>query len=127
MTMTAATKALVVALISVIVCPLLLLIEVVTFVLVGMGTYEDANPLPSNIASVVAVILMGAVIVALPVTAFIKGTKARNAIRSSDTFVAGASKALASQVIAGIVTAGVVIAQIYLVLLGSGVCSLDGC
>jgi hypothetical protein len=70
---------------------------------------------------------MGALILALPVTAFMMGARARTAIRSSDTFVAGASKALASQVIAGILAAGVVIVQIILILLASRVCSLDGC
>ena len=108
-------------------CPLLLVIEVVTFVLVGMGTFDEGNPLFGKVATSAAVILMGAVILALPVTAFMMGARARNAIRSSDAFVAGASKALASQVIAGILAAGVVIVQIILILLASRVCSLDGC
>ncbi len=108
-------------------CPLLLVIEVVTFVLVGMGTFDEGNPLFGKVATSAAVILMGALILALPVTAFMMGARARTAIRSSDTFVAGASKALASQVIAGIVTAGVIIVQIILILLASRVCSLDGC
>ena len=125
--MATSSKALLVALVGVIVCPLLLVIEVVTFVLVGMGTFDEGNPLFGKVATSAAVILMGALILALPVTAFMMGARARTAIRSSDTFVAGASKALASQVIAGIVTAGVIIVQIYLVLLGSRVCSLDGC
>ncbi len=125
--MTSSSKALLVALISVIACPLLLVIEVVVFVLVAMGTYEDGNPLPSKVASVVAVILMGTSILALPVTAFIMGTRARNSIRASGTLVPGASKALASQVIAVLVAVVVVIVQVYLVLLGSGVCSLEGC
>ena len=125
--MATSSRALLVALIGVIACPLLLVIEVVTFVLVGMGTFDEGNPLFGKVATSAAVILMGALILALPVTAFMMGARARTAIRSSDTFVAGASKALASQVIAGIVTAGVIIVQIYLVLLGSRVCSLDGC
>ena len=125
--MATSSKALLVALVGVIVCPLLLVIEVVTFVLVGMGTFDEGNPLFGKVATSAAVILMGAVILALPVTAFMMGARARNDIRSSDTFVAGASKALASQVIAGILAAGVVIVQIILILLASRVCSLDGC
>ena len=125
--MATSSRALLVALIGVIVCPLLLVIEVVTFVLVGMGTFDEGNPLFGKVATSAAVILMGAMILALPVTAFMMGARARKAIRSSDTFVAGASKALASQVIAGILAAGVVIAQIILILLASRVCSLDGC
>lgn len=125
--MTPSSKALLVALISVIACPLLLVIEVVIFAFVAIGTYEDGNPLPSKIASVAAVILIGAAILALPATAFIAGRRARKAIRAQDARVAGASKALASQVIAFLVALGVVIVQVYLVLLGSGVCSLEGC
>ena len=125
--MATSSKALLVALVGVIVCPLLLVVEVVTFVLVGMGTFDEGNPLFGKVATSAAVILMGAVILALPVTAFMMGARARNDIRSSDTFVAGASKALASQVIAGILAAGVVIVQIILILLASRVCSLDGC
>ena len=125
--MATSSRALRVALIGVIVCPLLLVIEVVTFVLVGMGTFDEGNPLFGKVATSAAVILMGAMILALPVTAFMMGARARKNIRSSDTFVAGASKALASQVIAGILAAGVVIVQIVLILLASRVCSLDGC
>ena len=125
--MATSSRALLVALIGVIACPLLIGIEVVTFVLVGMGTFDEGNPLFGKVATSAAVILMGAMILALPVTAFMMGARARKAIRSSDTFVAGASKALASQVIAGILAAGVVIVQIVLILLASRVCSLDGC
>jgi len=125
--MATSSRALLVALIGVIACPLLLVLEVVTFVLVGMGTFDEGNPLFGKVATSAAVILMGAVILALPVTAFMMGARARNAIRSSDTVVTGASKALASQVISGILVAGVVIAQIVLILLASRVCRLDGC
>lgn len=125
--MATSSRALLVALIGLIACPLLLVIEVVIFVLVGMGTFDEGNPLFGKVATSAAVILMGAAILALPVTAFMMGARARKAIRSSDTFVAGASKALASQVISGILVAGVVIVQIILILLASRVCRLDGC
>jgi len=125
--MATSTRAFVVALISVIVCPLLLYVEVVAFLLAAMIIYEPSNPLLIKIASVVAVILICAVAVALPVTAFVMGKRARNLIRLSDTPIAGASKALAAQVISGVVFAGVVIVQIFLILWAAGVCSLDGC
>lgn len=125
--MATSTKAFVVALISAIVCPLLLFAEIVAVMLADMITYEPGNPLIIKIASVVAVILICAVAVALPVTALIMGNRARNFIRLSDTPTAGASKALAAQVIAGVVFAGVVIVQIFVILWAAGVCSLDGC
>lgn len=127
MTMASSTKALVVALISVVVSPPLLFVEVVAFMLAGMITYEPSNPVFIKVASVVAVILIGALSLALPVVAFFLGKRARRLIRSGDTLVTGASRALAAQVIAGVVLAGVVIAQIYLVLWAAGVCSLEGC
>ena len=125
--MATSTRAFVVALISVIICPLFLYFEVVAFLLAAMIIYEPSNPLLIKIASVVAVILICAVAVALPVTAFIMGKRARNFIRISDTPIAGASKALTAQVIAGVVFAGVVIVQIFVILWAAGVCSLDGC
>ncbi len=125
--MATSTRAFVVALISLIVCPLLLYFEVVALLLAAMIIYEPSNPLLIKIASVVAVILICAVAVALPVTAFVMGKRARNLIRLSDTPIAGASKALAAQVISGVVFAGVVIVQIFLILWAAGVCSLDGC
>ena len=105
--MATSSRALLVALIGVIACPLLLVIEVVIFVLVGMGTFDEGNPLFGKVATSAAVVLMGAVILALPVKAPMMGARARKAISSSDTFVAGALKALASQVISGILAAGV--------------------
>jgi hypothetical protein len=125
--MATSTRAFVVALISVIVCPLLLYFEVVAFLLAAIIIAEPSNPLIIKIISPVVVILICAVAVALPVTAFVMGKRARNFIRLSDTTIAGASKALAAQVISGVVFAGVVIVQIFLILWAAGVCSLDGC
>ena len=125
--MATSNKAFVVALISAIVCPLLLFGEIVAVMLADMITYEPGNPLAIKIASVVVVVLICAVAVALPVTAFVIGKRARNFIRLSDTPIAGASKALTAQVIAGVVFAGVVIVQIFVILWAAGVCSLDGC
>ena len=125
--MATSNKAFVVALISAIVCPLLLFAEIVAVMLADMITYEPGNPLIIKIASVVVVVLICAVAVALPVTAFAMGKRARNFIRLSDTPIAGASKALTAQVIAGVVFAGVVIVQIFVILWAAGVCSLDGC
>ncbi len=125
--MATSTKAFVVALISAVVCPLLLYFEVVAFLLAAMIIYEPSNPLFIKIASVVAVVLICAVAIALPLTAFVMGKRARNFIKVSDTPIAGASKALTAQVISGVVFAGVVIVQIFVILWAAGVCSLDGC
>jgi len=125
--MATSTKAFVVALISVIVCPILLFIEVVALMLASMIIYEPSNPVLIKVASVVVVILIGAVTVVLPAMSFFMGKRARNLIKSSDTPMAGASKALAAQVIAGVVLAVAVIVQIFMIFWAAGVCSLDGC
>jgi hypothetical protein len=125
--MATSTKALVVALISLILCPFLLYFEMVAFLLAAMIIYEPSNPVLIKIACVVVVILIGAVTVALPVVAFVMAKRERVFIRSSDTPIAGGSKALTAQVIAVVVAAGIVSTQIFLILWAAGVCSLDGC
>ena len=127
MNMTLSTRALIVTLISVIACPLLCFVEVVAFMLAAMITNEPTNPLLIKVASVLAVIVLGCVALALPVGAFLLGQRARNRISSDETRGASAGMSLTSQVIAGVVAAGVAFVQVYLVLWGAGVCSLDGC
>ena len=125
--MTLSARALILTLISVIACPLLCFVEVVAFMLAAMITNEPTNPLLIKVASVLAVILIGGIALALPVGAILIGQRVRNRISSGDTSGTGARMALISQVIAGVVGAGVVFVQVYLVLWGAGVCSLDGC
>jgi hypothetical protein len=125
--MATSTKALVYAIITAIACPFLLFGEVVVFMLAAMIALEPSNTLLIKVVSVVVVILIGAIVVALPITAFVMGKRARNVTGSRDTPIAGASKALVAQVIAGVVFAGVVLVQMFLFLWAAGVCSLDGC
>jgi hypothetical protein len=127
MNMAASTKACVLSLVGLIVCPVLLFMEVVAFMLADMIIYEPSNPLVIKIIAGVVVIVSGVGTVALPCTAFIMGGRARSVIRVRDTPVAGASMSLVAQVIAGVVVVGVVLVQIFMVLWAAGVCSLDGC
>ena len=101
------------ALVSVILTPILLFIEFTVLFGVAMITYEPANPLWVKIIAVVALILIGLFVLAVPVLALIMGTKSRAAARSVPT--KGAGLATAAMVIAGIVTAGVVVAQVYVI------------
>jgi hypothetical protein len=125
--MTLSTKALVVALISVIFSPVLIATESIAFFLSAMLMYEPSNVLIIKIVSVIVVVLIAAVALAPPVIAFVMGKRARSFIRSSEITVTGSSKALVAQVIAGIVIAGVLIMQVYLALWAVGVCNLEGC
>jgi hypothetical protein len=106
-------KAFVVALISVIVSPFLLFIEIVALMLADMIIVEPSNHLFIKIIALVVVILICAVTVVLPIIAFLMGKRARDSIKSSNTPMVGASKALATQVIAGVVLAVIVIVQIF--------------
>ena len=125
--MAISTKALLLALISVVVSPFLVWIEIVALLFADMVTYEPANPLWVKVTAVVAVVLIAALALALPVTALVTGKRARSAIGSTEIVAEGAWKAVASQVIAIVVMALVVAAQVYFILMAAGVWSLDGC
>ena len=109
--MAISTKALLLALISVVVSPSLVWIEFVALLFAHMVTYEPENPLWVKVAVVAFALPVAALAFALPVAAL----------------VAGAGKARASQVIAIVVIALVVAAQVYFILMATGACSLDGC
>lgn len=109
--MAISTKALLLALISVVVSPSLVWIEFVALLFADMVTYEPENPLWVKVAVVATVVIIAALAFALPVAAL----------------VAGAGKARASRVIAIVVIALVVAAQVYFILMAAGACSLEGC
>ena len=121
------TKALLLALISVVVSPTLVWIEFVALLFADMVTYEPENPLWVKVAAVVAVVFIAALAFALPAAALVAGKRARSSVRSHEIVAAGVWKALASQVIAIVVIALVVAAQVYFILMAAGACSLDGC
>ena len=124
---TSSTRAVVLTLISALVCPPLLFVEVVAFMLAGMITYEPGNPLLVKVASVALVVLIGSVCLALPVAAMSIGQRARHRSSSGDASSKGARVALTSAVISAVIAAGVVFVQVFLGLWSVGVCSLDGC
>jgi heme/copper-type cytochrome/quinol oxidase subunit 2 len=125
--MAPSSKALVLALISAVASPILIVVELLVVVLVAMGTQDPDKPLQMHIAAVVTVLLFACLVFALPVIALIMGTRARKAVRSGGPQVDSASKALTSVVIAGAVIVVVALAQVYLVLMAAGLCGLDGC
>lgn len=127
MSVASSTKALVVSLIGALVSPFVLFFQVVFLLGASMIVYEPSNPVWIEIVFVVIVIFIGAVALALPVTSFFMGKRARRVIATSDVPVAGARQAMASQVISAIVFVLCVGVEIFLVLLSVGVCSLDGC
>ncbi len=125
--MATSTKALLLALISVVVSPWLVWIEFVALLFADMVTYEPANPLWVKVTVVVAVLLIAALTFVLPVAALITGRKSRRAIEPGEIVAPGARKAFASQIIASVVLVLVVAVQAYFVLMAEGICSLDDC
>ena len=113
------------ALVSVILTPVLIFIEFTALFFAAMVTYEATNPLWVKIISVIVVILIGLLTLSVPVITIIMGARARAAAKATPT--KGSGLATATVIIAGLVTAGAVVAQVYLILITFGQCSLDGC
>lgn len=115
----------VLALVSVVLSPILIFIQFTSWIFAAMVTYEPANSLVVKVLSVAVVVLVGLVAFAVPVMAVITGIRARSASRAMAT--GGSGLATAGAVIGVIVTVGVLAAQVYMVLMAVGPCSLEGC
>jgi hypothetical protein len=103
------TTALVLAIASAVVTPVLVFLEFSGLLLVGMILYEPSNSVVIKVIAMVALILLAALALVLPLFAFFSNSSA------------------ASRVIAGLVLAGWAAAQLYLVGMLLGVCSFEGC
>jgi len=114
-----------VALVSVFVSPVMVVIEFFALMILARAIYGPQYSLMAKAVAVAVLVALGLIALALPVTAVITGTRARAASRSTPTQKSGV--ATAAVVIGAIVTAGIAVAQVYLALLGTGVCGLDGC
>ncbi|MDA3022113.1 MAG: hypothetical protein O2943_05535 [Actinomycetota bacterium] len=115
----------VLALVSVILSPILIFIEYTALFLAAMITYEPSNPPVVKVLSIAVVVAIALVALVIPVIALRAGIRARSAAKSTQT--KGAGLATAAVVIAGLVTVGVLAAQVYVLLMSFGSCSLDGC
>lgn len=103
--------AFVLALVSLILCPILVFIEFTAWFGAAMIAYEPANPVWVKVLSFVFVGLVALLALALPVIAISSGRKARAATRSTGT--GGSGLATAAVVIGVIVTVGVLAVQVY--------------
>ena len=115
----------VLALVSLILAPILVWIEFIALFLSGMVVAEPSNDAWVKALAVVVVVVLGVITVALPVIALAKARKAR-ALATRDP-ESGSGLATSAMVIAGLATLGVVAAQIYILLMVFGACSLEGC
>jgi uncharacterized membrane protein YqjE len=114
-----------VALVSVIVSPVVVVVEFIALMILARAIYGPEYSLVAKAVSVAVLVALGLIALALPVTAVITGTRARAAARLMATQKSGV--ATAAVVIGAIVTVGIAVAQVYVALLGTGVCGLDGC
>jgi len=103
--------AFVLALVSVILCPILVFIEFTALFGAGMIAYEPANPVWVKVLAFVFVGLVGLLALALPVVVILVGRKARAA--SSPTGTAGSGLAKAAVVIGVIVAVAVLAVQVF--------------
>ena len=110
---------------SVIVSPVVVAIEFLALLILARAIYGPEYSIASKALAVAVLVALGVIALALPVTAVITGTRARAASRLITIQSSGA--ATAAVVIGAIVTAVIAAAQVYLTLLGTGVCRLDGC
>jgi len=117
--------AFVLALVSLILCPILLVIELSALFFAGMVAYEPSNPILVKILVIALVVVIALVTVALPVIALRVGMRARSAAKSTPD--GGSGLATAGVVISAIVTVGVLVAQVYYLLMVFTNCGLDGC
>lgn len=113
------------AIVSLILCPILLIIELSALFFAGMVAYEPSNPMVVKVLVIVVAVLIGLVAVAIPVIALRVGMKARSAAQPLPD--GGSGLATAGVVISAIVTVGVLGAQVYYLLMVFTNCGLDGC
>ena len=102
--------AFVLAVVSLILCPILVFIEFTALFGAGMIAYEPANPVWIKALAFVFVGLVGLLALALPVVVIRLGRRARAASRSTGTD--GSGLATAAVVIGVIVTVGVLAVQV---------------
>ena len=106
-------------------CPPLLVVELSALFFSGMVISETANSFLVKALTGVIAIMIGLIPCALSVFAFMVSTRARAAAIAMPK----RTRALATTavIIAGFVAAIVLLWQVYLALMVSGFCSLEGC
>lgn len=117
--------AFVLALVSLILCPILVFIEFIALFGAAVIANEPTNAVWVKALSFAVVGLVALLALALPVVAISSGGRARSAARSTGTD--GSGLATAAVVIGVFVTGGVLAAQVYMAFMAFGACGLDGC
>lgn len=104
-----AKTALVLAIVSIFVTPVVLWVQTIALLLADMIVYEPSNPGWVKALAVIVVVVLGVAGLALPLWAFVS------------------NKRVASRVIAGVMMGLWGLAQLFYLGLVFGVCSFEGC
>jgi len=112
------TSAFVVALVSAVLRPILIMVEFTAWFWAAMIAYESANPVWAKVLAFALVALIALLAFAVPVLAIRSGRNARAAVSASGA--GGSGLAMSAVVIGVIVTAGVLLFQVYALISSFG-------
>lgn len=122
-----ATVALVLALASVLTGPPLFMAQYVALIGLATVSEEPRNPIGYTLVVLAIFVLLALLTFALPITALILGARSRREINRSSGTLRGGAIAVAAQVFAAVVIAAMCAGELFIILQGSGLCSLDIC
>ena len=122
-----ATVALVLAIVSVLTGPPLLMAQIIALFGLATVSEEPSNPIGYTLVILAIFVLLALLTFALPITALVLGARSRREINRSSGTLRGGAIAVAAQVLAAVVIAALCAGALFIILRGSGLCSLDIC
>ena len=122
-----ATVALVLAIASVLAGPPLLMAQIIALFGLATVSEEPSNPIGYTLVILAIFVLLALLTFALPITALVLGARSRREINRSSGTLRGGAIAVAAQVLAAVVIAALCAGALFIILRGSGLCSLDIC
>ena len=122
-----ATVALVLAIASVLTGPPLLMAQIIALFGLATVSEEPSNPIGYTLVILAIFVLLALLTFALPITALALGARSRREINRSSGTLRGGAIAVAAQVLAAVVIAALCAGALFIILRGSGLCSLDIC
>ena len=117
--------AFVLALVSLILCPILIFVEFTAAFFAAMVNNESANPAWVKVLTIALVVLIA--LVGLVFSLFVMRNAIKSRAGSKLEATGGSGLATVALVIAVIAFAGYVLGQVYMILATAGICGLDGC
>ena len=122
-----ATVALVLAIASMLTGPPLLMAQIIALFGLATVSEEPSNPIGYTLVVLVIFVLLALLTFALPITALVLGARSRREINRSSGTLRGGAIAVTAQVLAAVLIAALCAGALFIILRGSGLCSLDIC